>query len=255
MEAVEEQAVRLADTAVSTLRLGSGNLVARKFNIPRDPSVALAGIAANLRRERLAPACVYRCQLQNAAGTVKFYGLTLGLLGLLAEVPAEAANWKDRHRRLVRWLAPFAPIEKITALQYTVGGFAKAAHCLLKPQLTQLVEIRSACLTARLRLLAGFLVNFDHATLPFQANCHIGEPRLRLCLLPYQGRRQLLALFGNRKPLAARLLNVDITPETPLEIAFPEHSAITLALDEDSFTAHGAIHFEVAGQVNFVPGS
>jgi hypothetical protein len=255
MEMVEARKVSLADTVLSTLRLGSGNLVARELGVPRDPMTALAGIAENVRRERVSPVCAYRCRLENATGSVTFYGLTLGLLGLLAEVPAEAADWKDRYRRLVRWLAPFAPIEKITALQYAWGGLSKAARCLLNPQLAQWVEIRSANLTARLRLLAGFLVNFDHATLPFRSDCEIGEPRLQLCLLPYQGRRRLLSLIGGKKVLAASLLQVDITPETPLEIAFPERAAASLALDEDTFTAHGTVQLAVAGQVNFVPGS
>src|SRR5215207_5663760 len=67
---------------VGALRLGSGNVLARQFGVPRDPVAGLRGLLANLKAARTAQCCVMRFEVWNSAGTSEFhYGVTLAGLG------------------------------------------------------------------------------------------------------------------------------------------------------------------------------
>jgi hypothetical protein len=251
----EKRTIRLDDVRISSLRLGSGNLVPQYFGLPHEPLEGMRCIADDLFAGRTYPCCIYRCTFHYPSGEVRQeYGLTMGGLGQFARVPDDIKHWKDKHLKWMQWARQIVPLETINTWQYIAFSMVRAMRCIAQPRRAELVEVRYADRSERFRLLAGMLLNFDFPQLPIRGGCDIGEPRLVLCLIPHEGRRQTLWSLLNWRNLN-RVRRYEITPETPIEIQFAENSSTTLALDEDTFTAPTRIGFEVAEVVRFVTGT
>lgn len=256
LKEVERGTICLDDVWMSSLRLGSGNLVPRYFGLPHEPLEGMRCIADDLFAGRTYPCCVYRCTFHYPNGETKQeYGLTMGGLGQFGRVPDDIKRWKDRHPRLMQWVSQLVPLEAINTLQYVAFSMIRAMRCMVRPNQAELVEVRYANRYERFRLLAGMLLNFDFPQLPIQGGCDIGEPRLMLCLIPYEGRGATFWTLSNWQNLNRRVRKYEITPEIPVEILFSENGSTTLALDEDTFTAPAQIQFEVADLVRFVTGT
>ena len=252
MEQVEKGIVRLEDVQISSLRLGSGNVVPKTFGLSSEPLEAMRAIAAGIFSGWTHPCAVYRCTLYYPDGAARSeYGITLGGLGQFARVPADIKRWKDRNASLMRRAVHIVPLEAINTAQYVFFNLRRAAQCLLDPRRAEWVEVRYADDCRRVRLWNGFLLNFDLPQLPIRSGCGIGEPRLVFCLLPHEGRMQTLWTLLHWRRLDGRVHKYEITPETPIEFIFLENDATVVALDEDTFTAPARIKFEVAGMVRF----
>lgn len=179
----------------------------------------------------------------------------MGGLGQFARVPSDIKRWKDQHPRLMEWASRLVPLETINTWQYVAFSLIRAIRCMVQPRQAELVVVRYAGRSERFRLLAGMLLNFDFPQLPIKGGCEIGEPRLMLCLIPHESRRQTIwTLLPWRNP-NHRVRKYEVTPETPIEVLFPENGSTTLALDEDTFVAPAWIRFEVADTVRFVTGT
>lgn len=255
MEEVEKRAIRLDNVQISSLRLGSGNLIPKYFGLPYEPLEGMRSIADDLFAGRTYPCCVYRCILYYPSGDTKQeYGLTMGGLGQFARVPDDIKRWKGKHLKLMQWISRIAPLETINTWQYIAFSLVRAMRCIVQPKQAELVEVRYADRSERFRLLAGMLLNFDFPQLPIQGGCDIGEPRLVLCLIPHEGCGQTIRTL-NWRNLNHRVRKYEITPEMPIEVLFSEHSSTILALDEDTFTVPARIRFEVADPVRFVTGT
>ena len=256
LEKVEKGTIRLGDAQVSSLRLGSGNLIPKYFGLPQEPLEGMRRIADDLFAGRTHPCCVYRCTFCYPNGEAKpKYGLTMGGLGQFARVPDDIKRWKDKHPRLMQWTSRLVPLEAINTWQYVAFSMIRAIRCMAQPKRAELVEVGYADRSERFRLLAGMLLNFDFPQLPIQGGCDIGEPRLMLCLIPHEGRGHIIRALLDWRNLNHRVRKYEITPERPIEILFAENSSTILALDEDTFTAPAQIRFEVAEPVRFVTGT
>jgi hypothetical protein len=256
LEEVESGMVGLEDVLISSLRLGSGNLIPKHFGMPRDPLEGMRRISADLEAGQARACCVYRCTLHYPAGMPRqHYGLTLGGLGQFARVPGDIKLWRGAHRRLMSWASRAIPLEATNTIQYTAFSVLRAMRCVAQPEHAERVEIRHAHRRDRFRLFAGILLNFDFPQLPIRGGCDIGEPRLVLCCIPCEGRGSTLRSLLDWRRLNRRIRKYEVTPDAPIEIEFLDDSRTTLALDEDTFTAPARIGFEVAGLVRFVTGT
>jgi diacylglycerol kinase family enzyme len=254
-EAVEKNLVCLDDVLLSSLRLGSGNLIPRYFGLPRDPIDGMRRIASDLRAGAASRCCAYRCSTDPAPKVWRHYGLTMGGLGEFAHVPDDIKRWRARHTRFMRWATRALPLETINSLQYIAFSLARAARCIVYPGRAAQVEVRQADRRERFRLLAGFLLNFDFPELPIRAGCAIGEPRLALCCIPIHGRGRTLRALVDWHNLDRAARKFEITAGNPLEIQFLDNRPTTLALDEDTFPAPARMKFEIAGLMRFVTGT
>jgi len=256
LEEVESGTVCIEDVLISSLRLGSGNLIPKYFGMPRDPLEGMRCISANLDAGQARPCCVYRCTLHYPNGvTQQHYGLTMGGLGQFARVPNDIKRWRDRHSRLMRRASHVMPLEAINTLQYIAFSVLRAIRCIARPECAERVEIRQGHRRDRFRLFAAILLNFDFPQLPFHGGCGIGEPRLALPCISCEGRGPILRTLLDWRNLDRRIRKYEITPEAPIEIEFLDDSQTTLALDEDTFAAPARIGFEVAGLIRFVAGA
>lgn len=256
LEKVEKGAVCLDNVKISSLRLGSGNLIPKYFGLPQEPLEGMRRIADDLFAGQTHPCCVYRCTFYYPNGEAKpEYGLTMGGLGQFARVPDDIKRWKDKHPRLMQWASRLVPLETINTWQYVAFSMIRATRCIVQPRQAELVEVRHAGRSERFRLLAGMLLNFDFPQLPIQGGCDIGEPRLMLCLIPHEGRGHTIWALLNWRNLNHRVRKYEVTLERPIEILFSENNSTILALDEDTFVAPARIRFEVAHTVRFVTGT
>jgi hypothetical protein len=256
LKEAEKGTICLDDVQISSLRLGSGNLIPKYFGLPQEPLEGIRIIADDLFAGRTYPCCVYRCTFHYPSGETKQeYGLTMGGLGQFARVPDDIKRWKDKHLRLMKWASRLVPLETINTWQYVAFSMVRAMRCIVQPKQAELVEVRYANRSERFRLLAGMLLNFDFPQLPIQGGGDIGEPRLVLCLIPHKGRRHIIWTLFNWRNLNHRVRKYEINSEMPIEILFSENSSTTLALDEDTFNAPARIRFEVAEPVRFVTGT
>ena len=256
MEQVEKGIVRLEDVQISSLRLGSGNVVPKYFGLSSEPLEAMRDIATGIFSGWTHQCGVYRCTFYYPNGAARSeYGITLGGLGQFARVPADIKRWKERNADLMRRAARAIPIEAINTAQYVFFNLRRAAQCLLNPRRAEWVEVRYADDCRQVRLWNGFLLNFDFPQLPIRSGCGIGESRMVFCLLPHKGRIHMLWTLLNWRRLDGRVHKYEITPETPIEFVFLEDDATIVALDEDTFTAPARIRFDIAGTVRFVTGA
>jgi diacylglycerol kinase family enzyme len=219
---------------VGALRMGSGNVLARQFGVPRDPVVALEGLLKNLQMGRTAPCCVMRCETWSSTGASEVHhAVTLGGLGQFGRIPGDLARWHARLPFLQKFAARSVGVEKLTNLEYvSVFLLRSLTHRAQK------VAIHLQDQQQRLRLLSGVVMNFPIAALPFKPGVTVGDEALAVCLLTLRGRRYFR-----------------IDKDQRLEIHFPNQDPVEFFLDEDPVTTCGRLSFAVAGSISFVPGS
>jgi len=226
---------------VGALRMGSGNVLAKQFGVPRDPVIALHGLLANLRANRTALCCVMRCETLSSAGNVVIHhAVTLGGLGQFGRIPSDLARWHARFPIVHKIAARSVGIEKLTNVEYALAFFVRFVTCLLSLERAEMVEIRNPDRTERLRLLAGIVMNFPIAALPFNPGVRVEDEALSVYLIPLS--------------LLPRTRRIKVEKNKPLEIRFIDRDRTEFFLDEDPVTTYKQLRLSVAGSITFVPG-
>ena len=238
---------------VAALRMGSGNVLAKQFGVPRDPAVALDGLLTNLTAGRTVPGCVMRCETWNASGdSVVHHAVTLGGLGQFGRVPSDLARWHTRFPNVHKSAAWFG-IEKFTNVEYALSLLIRSISCTLTPERAEAVEIQFQDQKERFRLVSGVVMNFPMNALPFDPGVTIEDEALSVHLVPLNGRfsplRQLMA------PKSLKTHRMRLRKNQRLEIHFLDRECAEFFLDEDPVTTHGRLSFSVAGSIAFVPGT
>jgi hypothetical protein len=241
---------------IGALRLGSGNVVARQFGIPRDPEAGLRGIIENVRVGRTVPCCVMRCETGTRGGlTEVHYAATLGGFGQLGRVPGDLVRWERRLPAARKVAAKFFGIERLTNVEYALALLIRSASAaLLGGSTAEKVEMRMHDRSEVMRLLAGVAMNFPVKAFPFDPGVRAEDEALSLYLIPYSGRFSTLMLVLVPRRLLRGALQIRIEGSERVEIRLLDRSAAEFFLDEDPTTFHGWLTLQVAGSLAFVPG-
>jgi hypothetical protein len=155
----------------------------------------------------------------------------------------------------MRWAVQAISLERLNAGQFIAFSLLEAARRLARPDLVDRVEIHQAGRCESVRLLVGFLLNFDLPELPVRAACSCDEPRLVFRYLPDPGRARTLASLINWRGLDDHFCTREVNCATPLEIAWSGRSggrAPVITLDEDTFTACTRARFDLVAPLSFV---
>jgi diacylglycerol kinase family enzyme len=220
---------------VGALRMGSGNVLAKQFGVPGDPIAALHGLLSNLKAGRMVPCCVMRCETWNSAGDVKVHhAVTLGGLGQFGRIPSDLARWHGRFPAVHKLAASAFGVEKLTNIEYALAFLIRYLSCVLFPIRAETVEIRGE----RFRLLAGVVMNFPIAGLPFKPGVTVRDEVLSIYMIPLSGHTRIIRIDKNQQ----------------LDIRFVDRDEVELFLDEDPVTTYKQLRLEVAGSIAFVPG-
>jgi diacylglycerol kinase family enzyme len=233
LRAVIEGICDSPNVRVGALRMGSGNMVARQFGVPRDPIAALHGLLANLRTGRTARCCVMRCETWTNEGESEVHhAVTLGGFGQFGRIPADLSRWHARLPSVHKFAARTMGVEKLTNIEYIFAFLLRSLT-----HRAEQIEIHFQDQQQRLRLLSGVVMNFPIAALPFKPGVTVEDEALAVHLLSLRGRRYFR-----------------IEKDQRLELRYADHDRVEFFLDEDPVTTCGRVSLAVAGSVAFVPG-
>ena len=103
---------------IGALRMGSGNVLAKQFGVPRDPVTGLQGLLTNLKAERTVACCVMRCETWTSSGNCEVHhAVTLGGLGQFGRIPSDLARWHARFPGVHKIGARSFGVEKLTNVE------------------------------------------------------------------------------------------------------------------------------------------
>ena len=220
---------------VGALRMGSGNLLAKQFGVPRNPIIALSGLLTNLKAARTVPCCVMRGETWTSSGNRQVhYAVGMGGLGQFGRNPSDLKRWHTRFPVVHKIAAQLFGIEKFNNVDYALAFLIRFLACVLVPKRAETVEIRGE----RFRLLSGVVMNFPIAALPFKPGVTVEDEALSVYLIPLWGHIRRLRIEKNK----------------PLDIRFVDRDQVEFFLDEDPVTTCKQLRLSVAGSIAFVPG-
>jgi len=239
---------------VGALRMGSGNVLAKQFGVPRDPMAALLGLLENLKAGRTVRCCVMRCEVwKSQSHSEIYYAATLGGLGQFGRIPWDLARWHARVPRLHEGAARLFGIERLTNLEYALALLLRSVSCVLFTNSAEAVEIQFDGQEKHMRLLSGVVMSFPIDALPFKPDVKVEHEAISVYLIPVRGRLSpLLQMFPRRLMHHTRCIRLE--KDQRLEIRLTDRDCVKFFLDEDPLTACGHLSFEVAGSIAFVPG-
>ena len=224
-------AVRLAG-----LRLGSGNVVARRLGVPRDPVVAARQVGEELRKGSVRLCSVMRCTHGTpGGGTAIRHAVTMCGLGQWGRVPGDIARWRARHNVARHRSAALIGLERVNLLEYVVFGAARLVAGTVSVSQCELVEVDGS---RQIRLLAAVALNLPLPPLP-HPGVTMSDNAAGLIVVPRLGRPFRRRLEAGAD-FAVRLL---------------DRESIEFFLDEDPEEATGWLRLGMAGCMAFVPGS
>lgn len=224
---------RSSAVRVGALRMGSGNVLARQFGVPRDPISGLHGLVKNLKAGRTAPCCVMRCETWNESGTSEIHhAVTLGGLGQFGRIPGDLARWHARFPVFQKLAARSFGVEKFTNVEYALAFLLRSLT-----HRAEIVDVHFHDQKKRLPLRSGVVMNFPIAALPFKPAVTVEEEALAVYLLSLRG-----------------VSRFRIEKHECLDIRFADRECVEFFLDEDPVTTYGRLTLAVAGSIDFVPG-
>ena len=240
---------------VAALRMGSGNPVARQFGVPSVPEVALKGIMDNLYKDRTAPCCVIRCEMDNTGSLPDIhYAATMLGFGQFGRSPGDLARWHYRLPVLRRLTARLIGIERLNNIEYGLSLLIRFAWCALRPGAVEVMEVRTGEHIQSMPLLAGVVMNFPFQPMPFEPGVGVEDAALSLNFISYPGRWASLFLLFSPKHIMRNALQMQITDSNCVEVRLLNRDAVEIFLDEDPVVLHSRMLIRVAGTLAFVPG-
>jgi hypothetical protein len=224
------EVVRLA-----ALRMGSGNVVARKLGIPRDPLMAARQVGEGLARNLTKPCGVLRCTHGlPGGGTAVRHAVTMCGLGQWGLVPGDIGRWRQRHAQGRKRAASLVGLERVNAIEYVMFGAARMVAGTVSGSRCELVEVDGA---RQMRLLAAVALNMPLPPLP-DPGVAMGEEAVGLTIVPRLGR-----------PFRRRL-----EAGESFTLGLLDRDSVEFFLDEDTERATAWLKLDVAGVLAFVPG-
>ncbi len=240
---------------ISQLRMGSGNIVARQFGIPRDPETGLRGIAANLRENRTAPCCIMRIEAGNRDSPPDVYhAAAMAGFGQFGRSPGDLARWHRRLPTVRRVVAKFTGIERLNNVEYFLSVLCRFPWCSLRPGAAEVIEVNAGDYTRTMRLLAGVVINFPFKQLPFKPELRAEDAALSLHFIPYPGRLATFFWAPLINRLAGNALQITISKSDTIEVRLVNRNSVEFFLDEDPHVFCQRVKIGIAGTLAFVPG-
>jgi diacylglycerol kinase family enzyme len=224
---------------LGALRMGSGNVVARRLGVALEPVVGMRQLVESLSAGRITHCAVIRCRFGSATGGLDVrHAVTMCGLGQFGRTSGDLARW---HRRLAaprRAIASVVGLERLNNFEYLASAAGRLLATTVRPSCAERVEVTLGTHHERFRLLAGAVMNFGIGAIPFDPGVTMPEPAAGVLLLPRAGRLRTWRLAAGES-LHVRLL---------------DRESAEFFLDEDPELAYREITLEVAGTLAFLPG-
>jgi diacylglycerol kinase family enzyme len=240
---------------IAPLRMGSGNLVAKQLNVPRDPIDGLSNLIANARRGRHVPVCIGRCDfLRPEMERETRYVVGLAGLGQLGRTSGDLERWHRRLGGIRTVMSRVVRLERINDVEYALAILLRSVRCVVAPSEVETLEVQSDGESKRLRVLAGAVMNFPIAALPFEPPTSIDDPTLSMHLVPYRSRWKTLSLMAAHRRAVEHAVTIPIELDRPARVSLVDRDRVEMFLDEDPIELYRQVTISVAGSLAFVPG-
>ena len=211
---------------LAALRMGSGNVIARRLGMPVDPIESARQIGEGFARGRAAFYPVMRCEHgTEVGGSAISHAVTMCGLGAWGRVPGDIARWREGHPAQRARAAGWIGLERVNLAEYVGIGTIRMLAATVSPARCELVELDGR---ERFRLLAGVALTVPLPPLPGPG----------VTIVPRFGRT-IRRPFEIGSGFTLRLL---------------DRESVEFFLDEDPETAYDWIKVGVAGRLAFVPG-
>ena len=219
------------------LRMGSGNVLARRLGIDRDPLDGARQLGRAIRAARTQRLPVIRCRFGTASGPDDVrHAVVMCGLGQWGRCSGDLARW---HR-----LAPFsraafaaaAGIERVNHVEYIAAAGGRLLEAAVRPESCERVEVSWGGRAETYRLLAGAAMTVPISGIPFDPQVTEGDAEAGVLLVSRDWR----------------LRRFRLTPHSALTISLLDREAVEFFLDEDPEVAHGEISLDVAGTLPFL---
>jgi diacylglycerol kinase family enzyme len=241
--------------SIATLRMGSGNMVAKHLGVPANPFICLPYLLRSIQRGISIPCCIGRYELEKGNGKTDIrYAMTLAGFGQFGRIPGDLERWHHRFPRFFKRVAGRLGIEHLTNFEYGACLFIRSIGCVLKPGNLEKIELKIDNKKHDLELLMGMVMNFPIKKLPFNYGIRIQDRKLSLNFIPYTGRLNTLVMVLAPTHIARKAVQITITPESKATLKLRNKDYSEFFLDENPMVWHKKINIQVAGKLAFVPG-
>jgi hypothetical protein len=222
---------------VAALRMGSGNVLARRLGISADPIEGARQVAAGLAADATSPCAVMRCRFGRGGGGEDVrHAVTMCGLGQFGRTSGDLARWHARLPRERQAVASVVGIEVLNNLEYAASAAGRLIASTVHARTAEEVEVSLGARTERFRLLAGAVMNLPIAAIPFDPGVRMGEAAAGVLLWPRGGRLRRWRLS------AGEALRVELV----------ERDSVEFFLDEDPERAHRELVIDIRGTLSFV---
>ncbi len=257
IEAVFERPGAADRMRLAPLRLGSGNVLARRLGVPKDPFEGIHRISQAICDGAVETSTIVRCEYHDPGtdgdSTPRVaYSATMAGLGQFGRVPADLARGRGLIRTARPVLRALLGVESTTNCEYVLALLARGVRCAVRPATAETVGVSFDGQTEKLRLLAGVIMSFAIPGVPFDPAVGAGQLEAKCFLLSLDSRRTVLSLALAPRRAIDRARTYTLTSEKVLELRLCDRPAAGFFLDEDPCTFTGSLRFGIAGALNFV---
>ncbi len=219
---------------IAALRLGSGNVLAKRLGVPAAPAAAARHLAECLRSNRWVAVPVLCCSSFAGPSELRRYGVTLAGFGQFGRIPGSLDRAHRRWPRARRLAARTLGAERLTTLEYAVAFGARVGASVVVPQTCERVEVTHDRGVESFRFLSGAAMSFAIPGLPVR---------------PVPGTRGISCFLMPRFGPTRRYT---ITPRSPLQLRLLEPASREFFIDEDPEEWSGTLSLTWAGELAFV---
>ena len=236
------------------LRMGSGNLVAKRLGYAKDPALAMTAIARSLREDRTRPGAILRAELgrRGAPPRLAFATSLIGL-GLLGRTARDMARGPRRFKRLRRALSRVIGLERLNHAEALACVAARAVQGAAWSPVCERVRVSHPALSGEMRLLTGIVLAFPVPLVPLHPCASWGEAALSAHLVPYPTGLDRARILLHPASLARDAEALRLEPGADLTMELIDREEAECFLDEDPETFVRTLTLACAGTLAFVP--
>ncbi|MBN2441061.1 MAG: hypothetical protein JXJ04_06935 [Spirochaetales bacterium] len=241
----------LPHVRIGALRMGSGNVIAKKMGIPKDPKRGLKIIAEGIMQKKMSPVCIGRFNFVSHTGNPTIvYGATLMGFGDFGHIPGDVARFQKRHSVIHKVLVKVFGIEKTNTIEYLGLLFKRSLYRFVNPETIKEITVAQKGLFYTEKIISGVIMNFPIKQLPLGPAITMSDEQLYLHSI--QCDRRIDSIVSVFQPRKLKSVSFHITPGESAEIRFPDSGGEELFIDEDPYLIKDTISISIAGTLNFI---
>jgi hypothetical protein len=239
---------------IASLRMGSGNVIARRLGGPPRARDALLAAARGVTQGKSVPCAVMRCAVGTSdGGTEVHHGLTFAGFGRFGRVPGDLHRWRRRHPLLRAAGALARGVEAYNDLEYTAGHAVRCVGAAFDEAQAERIHVRWPSGAATVRLLSALAMNLRLGALPFDPRVDMGDAAFGFALVPFESRASVVKLLVSPRRAVLDGLRVRVGPGEKLTLTLTDRASAEAFLDEDPLVFHRYVELDVAGFVSMIP--